>query len=384
MRRGISLLTLLVSCLAVAGCSFDGLNQFALPGTAGRGDGAYTVYLQMRNVTGVEQNSRVLVRDANVGTVTGLRVQGDHALVTVSLNRDVVLPANTTATVGQTTVLGSKHIDLAPTPDQPPTGRLSDGATIPMSRTAGFPETEDVLASLSMLLNGGGLAQIRTISSELNATLSGRTGDTRALLNQLDTFVGGLNTQKADIVRAIAGLDRLSVALNAQRDVLGQGIERVEPALRVVNDNRDQLVQTLTALGHFGDVATKVVHASHDDLVANLANLEPTLRELADAGKALPDSLLLAGTVPFPLTTFRNAVRGDFANIRVTADLTLDTLDRGFLSGSPLQGSLSGLQGLLTQTPGLSKNPGQVPATAGPVDPLRLPFIGLQPKEGGR
>jgi phospholipid/cholesterol/gamma-HCH transport system substrate-binding protein len=126
------------------------------------------------------------------------------------------------------------------------------------------------------------------------------------------------------------------------------------------------------------------VHASHDDLVANLANLEPTLRELADAGKALPDSLLLAGTVPFPLTTFRNAVRGDFANIRVTADLTLDTLDRGFLSGSPLQGSLSGLQGLLTQTPGLSKNPGQVPATAGPVDPLRLPFIGLQPKEGGR
>ncbi|HEX4249823.1 MAG TPA: MlaD family protein, partial [Pseudonocardia sp.] len=125
-RYRVALAGLLVG-LSVSGCAFDGLNQLALPGTQGRGDGAYTVRIQLRDVTGVDPNSPVMVRDTDVGTVTGVRVEGNHALVTTSLNRDVELPANTTATVGQTTVLGSKHIELAPTSGQPPTGRLADG-----------------------------------------------------------------------------------------------------------------------------------------------------------------------------------------------------------------------------------------------------------------
>lgn len=391
------LLGLLVG-LSVSGCAFDGLNQFALPGTQGRGEGAYTVRIQLRDVTGVEPNSPVMVRDDDIGTVTGLRVEGDHALVTASLNRDVELPANTTATVGQTTVLGSKHIELAPTRGQPPAGRLADGDTIPLARSGSYPQTEDVLASLSLLLNGGGLAQVRTITTELDATLSGRTGDVRGLLDQLNTFVGGLDSQKADIVAAIDGLDRLSTRLNNQRDTLGKAIDQLDPALRTLNDNRDELVHTLNALGRFGDVADTVVRDSHDDLVANLDNLEPTLRALADAGRALPDSLEIAGTVPFPLRTFRNAVRGDFANIRVTADLQLDTLDRGFLSGTPLQGSLSALQGVLARTVGAAGSgggPGGGPAVSGglpgstglPRDPLTLPLreaAGTDQGRGGR
>jgi len=389
-RYRAALLGLLVG-LSVSGCAFDGLNQFALPGTQGRGEGAYTVRIQLRDVTGVEPNSPVMVRDDDIGTVTGLRVEGDHALVTASLNRDVELPANTTATVGQTTVLGSKHIELAPTPGQPPSGRLADGDTIPLARSGSYPQTEDVLASLSLLLNGGGLAQVRTITTELDATLSGRTGDVRGLLDQLNTFVGGLDAQKADIVAAIEGLDRLSTRLNNQRDTLGKAIDQLDPALRTLNDNRDELVHTLNALGRFGDVADQVVRDSHDDLVANLDNLEPTLRALADAGRSLPDSLEIAGTVPFPLRTFRNAVRGDFANIRVTADLQLDTLDRGFLSGTPLQGSLSALQGVLARTVGAGGSGGGPAASGGlpgstglPRDPLTLPLQGAAGTDQGR
>jgi len=389
-RYRAALLGLLVG-LSVSGCAFDGLNQFALPGTQGRGEGAYTVRIQLRDVTGVEPNSPVMVRDDDIGTVTGLRVEGDHALVTASLNRDVELPANTTATVGQTTVLGSKHIELAPTPGQPPSGRLADGDTIPLARSGSYPQTEDVLASLSLLLNGGGLAQVRTITTELDATLSGRTGDVRGLLDQLNTFVGGLDAQKADIVAAIDGLDRLSTRLNNQRDTLGKAIDQLDPALRTLNDNRDELVHTLNALGRFGDVADQVVRDSHDDLVANLDNLEPTLRALADAGRSLPDSLEIAGTVPFPLRTFRNAVRGDFANIRVTADLQLDTLDRGFLSGTPLQGSLSALQGVLARTVGAGGSGGGPAASGGlpgstglPRDPLTLPLQGAAGTDQGR
>ena len=68
----------------------------------------------MPNVTNIQPNSRVRVGDVTVGNVTKVELQGWHALVTMRLNGDVVLPANATAKVGQTSLLGSLHIELAP------------------------------------------------------------------------------------------------------------------------------------------------------------------------------------------------------------------------------------------------------------------------------
>ena len=60
----------------------------------------------MPDVDNIEPNSRVRVGDVNVGNVTKIERQGWHALVTMALNGDVELPANATAKVGQTSLLG--------------------------------------------------------------------------------------------------------------------------------------------------------------------------------------------------------------------------------------------------------------------------------------
>ena len=46
-----------------------------------------------------------------------------------------------------------------------------------ISRTGATPEVEEVLGALSLLLNGGGLEQIKTIIHELDQALSGHTGE---------------------------------------------------------------------------------------------------------------------------------------------------------------------------------------------------------------
>ena len=51
------------------------------------------------------------------GTVTKIEREGWHALVTMRLNSDVDVPANATIKLGQTSLLGSLHIELAPPPD---------------------------------------------------------------------------------------------------------------------------------------------------------------------------------------------------------------------------------------------------------------------------
>ena len=71
-------------------------------------------------------------------------------------------------------------------------------------------EVEEVLGALSLLLNGGGLAQLQTINRELGEALEGRESAIKATLDELDTFIGGLDQQKEEINRALDSADALA------------------------------------------------------------------------------------------------------------------------------------------------------------------------------
>ena len=109
--RGCALVVLIG---VLSGCEWQGVNSLPLPGTSGHGPGAFTIQAQLPDVDNIERNSRVRVGDVTVGNVEKIERQGWHALLTMTINGDVDLPANATAKVGQTSLLGSKHIELAP------------------------------------------------------------------------------------------------------------------------------------------------------------------------------------------------------------------------------------------------------------------------------
>ena len=125
MRRTVAAALCIACIAAVPACEWRGLNSFRLPGTAGGGPGAYTIQAQMPDVVTIQQNTRVRVNDVNVGNVTKIEVQDWHALVTMRINGDIRLPANSTAKLGQTSLLGSMHIELAPPKDEAPVGELN-------------------------------------------------------------------------------------------------------------------------------------------------------------------------------------------------------------------------------------------------------------------
>lgn len=342
MTRKILLLVVLI--LILTSCGWRGVNSLPLPGTAGRGEGAYEVHIDMPNVSTIERNSRVRVADSTVGSVTDIALQNGHAVVTVTLDPGVELPANATAKVGQTSLLGSTHIELAAPVSEAAEGRLEEGDTIPLERAGAYPTTEETLSSVSLVLSGGGLAQIGDISSTLDDALTGRQDAVRGILNQLDAILTGLDKQKEDIVRAMEGLDRLSFEVAQQNTVLSTAVDGVAPALVVLDDRKADLTAALSSLGTLGDSATRIVRSSGDDLDANLRDLRPVLKSLADSGSSLTESSRYLLTYPFPIDTYENAVRGDYANGDVTIDLQLDTLDNALLLGTPWQGASSGLE----------------------------------------
>lgn len=368
MRRPL-LVALLIGCLAmIPGCQWRGLNSLALPGTEGGGDGSYTITAQLPDVVVIQQNTRVRVADVNVGNVTKIEVQDWHALATMRINGDVHLPANSTAKVGQTSLLGSMHIELAPPADEPAQGQLHDGSLIPLSRAATYPTTEQTLASVSILLNGGGLGQLQEINQTFATALAGREGDMRSLLTQLDTFIAQLNAQTDDIITATEHLNSLAGTFAANDKTVDKALTTIPQALAVLADSRTKLADAIDSLGKFSAVANSTVAQSKEALIDNLRNLAPVFRELANAGPSLTRGLDFLSTYPWVKSTLANWFRGDFANITLVLDLTLSRLDSSIFTGTRWEGDLTELEMQWGRTIG------QMPSPYTGGNPLIAPY----------
>jgi phospholipid/cholesterol/gamma-HCH transport system substrate-binding protein len=364
----------LVLALALAGCGRGGLNSLPLPGVQGAGQGGFTVKAQMPDVDNLKQNSRVRVGDVNVGTVTGIDRQDWHALVTMRLNGDVELPANATAKLGQTSLLGSLHIELAPPTDAAPEGKLHDGSLIPLASSGKYPSTEQTLAAIALLLNGGGIGNIQDITDALSIAFTGREGDLRSLIEQLDKAIGYLNDQKDDIIAATKSLNNLVGQFAAQKPVVDKALKTIPDALAVLRDQRENISEALAQLGKFSALAADSVNQTKDSLVQELKDVGPVLESLANAGPALTRALSFLPTFPFPKETLTNWLRGDYANLTLIVDLTLSRIDAGFFTGTRWECDLTWLELQWGRTIGQMPSP----CTAGnqytPGNPLIAPY----------
>jgi phospholipid/cholesterol/gamma-HCH transport system substrate-binding protein len=320
--------------LTGTGCAFHGLNSLPLPGAVGRGPDADTYHVELANVITMESNSPVMIDDVVVGSVGPMTVKDWHADVQISVKHDLVIPANVEASIGQTSLLGSMHLELNPPLGQPGVGRLRPGATIPLSRSSTYPSTEQTLSSLSLIINGGGLSQIGEIIHNFSAALAGRGGAVRDLINRFDTFVGTLDQQRDNIVASIQALDQLGGTFAAQHDVITQALRKVPPALDVLIKERPRLTAALDGLRKFSNTATGLINDTQADLVRNLKNLEPTVKGLAEVGPEIDTALAALSVFPFTQNFVDRAVRGDYFNLHVILDLTIPKLKSGLFLGT--------------------------------------------------
>ncbi|TDD39753.1 MCE family protein [Actinomadura sp. KC06] len=331
--------------VALSGCSFNGVESIPLPGGPDLGSNPKTVKIEFANVLDLVPQSAVKVNDVSVGKVDKIDLAGGaatggqsgwHAVVTVKVRGDVRLPDNAVATIGQTSLLGEKFVQIEPPKGEAPAGELASGDLIPLNRTTQGTEIEEVLSAMSLLLNGGGLEQVSTISHELQAAMRGREPTIRSVLHRVNTFAGTLDRNRAAITRALDSIDRLTGKLSAERKTIQDTIDETGPAISVLDRNRADLTRMLVALNKLSRTTTYVINQSKADLLANLQDLDKILRNLNKAGSDLPKSLESLITFPFP-ATFGNTIEGDYGNVRLTLDLDFESIAQNLLGGTDLE-----------------------------------------------
>ena len=329
------LTALAAGILLLSGCGFRGAYSLDLPGGADTGDDPYTVRVEFLDVLDLVPQSGVRVADVPVGRVESIELGEDWtAVVTLSVNGDVELPANAVAAIQQSSLLGEKYVELAPPGNEEPTGRLGDDSRITLDRTNRNVEVEELLGALSLVLNGGGLAQLQTINRELGEALEGRESEIKDTLSQLDTFIGGLDAQKQEISRALDSANALAATLAGRTATIENALDTIGPGLDVINEQRNLLMSMLDSLARLGEVGTRVIDRSAANTVEDLRLLQPVLSQLAAAGPDLAGSLELLLTYPFPDSSlsalnYREAQSGGvalFTNMTATLDLDLTNI----------------------------------------------------------
>jgi phospholipid/cholesterol/gamma-HCH transport system substrate-binding protein len=326
VRRRFQLVALVVTAvLVLSSCKFDGAYDLPLPGDPVDADHGFRVTAEFEDILNIVPKSPVMVDDVTVGEVTDVERVGWHAKVTLLVRNDVVLPDNAIAEIRQVSLLGEKYVALEPPAEGGSQGRLGDGDNIPLTRTGRNPEVEEVLGALSFLLSGGGVAQLGTITQELNKAMEGRQENLRHLLGSLTDVVGTLDDQKADILRAMQSVSDLTGTLNQEKRTVTGALDVAGPAVKVLADQHDELIAMLSALDRLGSVGTRVINASKDDLLSSLADLKPVLSRLRQAGDKLAPGLNLIVSFPFPKEA-SEIVRGDYANTSIRADINLENV----------------------------------------------------------
>ncbi len=314
---------LVAGVLLLTACEFDGAYDLPLPGGPVDADDAITVTAEFEDILNIVPKSPVMVDDVTVGEVTEVERVGWHAKITMIVRKDVDLPDNATAEIRQVSLLGEKYVALEPPAEGASDERLGDGDKIALSSTGRNPEVEEVLGALSFLLSGGGVAQLGTITEELNNAMDGRQESLRHLLRSLTDVVGTLDDQKSDIIRAMESVNNLTATLNREKQTVSDALDVAGPAIKVLADQHDELIAMLSALDRLGVVGTRVISASKDDLLKSLAHLKPVLSQLRAAGDKLAPGLNLLISFPFPKEA-SEIVRGDYANTSIRADINLE------------------------------------------------------------
>ena len=342
-RRTWQALVLLVAALVLSSCGWRGISNVAIPGGPGSGSGSFTVYVQVPDTLAINGNSKVMVADVAVGSIRNIQLRNWVATLTLQLGKGTKLPKNALAKIGQTSLLGSQHVELL-SPPNPSPELLKDGDTIPLKNSSSYPSTEQTLASLSLILRGGGIPNLEVLQNEVFNIFNGRGDQIRAFLGKLDTFTARLNEQRDDITHAIDSTNRLLVYVGGRADVLDRVLTDIPPLIKHFADTKQLLINATDSVGRLSAAADQYLSEARGPLHTDLQELQCPLRELGRASPYLIGALKLILTQPFDIDTVPKMFRGDYVNVSLTLDVTYSAIDNAFLTGTGLSGALRALE----------------------------------------
>ncbi len=290
-RRAAVATVAVASTALVSGCGMT-LDTVPLPKPGVSGD-SYSLHAMFQNALNLPQQAKVRVGGSDVGVVTKITTSNFQANVDMDIRKDIELPEGTTAELRQATPLGDVFVAMTMPEKKAGENVLQDGDTIPIERTSAGASVEQLLLSVTALINGGAINQIARITTELDSMVSGKGPLLSHLIVELTNVVGSLNNNTGTIDSVLKEFDSTLATLNQRRTELGQLADSLPPMVSTIAENNQNIAGLLqkvstasAALGDYSrtsDTQLSGLLDSTDKLMTGLSQAKDTLGPALDA-----------------------------------------------------------------------------------------------------
>ena len=347
----------LAGLVVVTGCG-PTMADLPLPGNGVRGD-TMQVKVRFDEALNLAQGAQVKVNGVCEGKVRSVTTKDFKAIATLEVRTSAHVRQDASARLRYTTPLGELFVDVTNPADGP---LVKDGGTLDPKRATTAPTVEDALSSASLLVNGGGLNQLRTVTDQLNAALGGREDTVRELLVRANTFLDGADATTGDIDRALRALAAVSRVANQNRATIRAALRDLRPAAHVLRENTPDFTALLARLAEFSGTANELVGKTRAQILQMVREVSPVLQEFLDNSALLGPSL---EALVHASRTLDDVVPGDYVSLKLGIDFS--GVKPPSLLGPGGGGNIGG--GLLGELSGAMP---QSAATAGSSSPISL------------
>jgi virulence factor Mce-like protein len=235
MRRVIALGVL--TALALAGAAVVVRQEFFSP---------KTITARFTSATAIYPGDQVEVSGVKVGTVSAIRPDGDHVVMTLRVDHGVPLPADVRAVIVAQNLVSARYVQLAPAyRSSGPT--MPDGGAIPLDRTAvpvEWDEVKDQLMRLATDLGPNGNISTTSVGHFIDSAADAMAGNgdkLRRMLTELSGVGRILANGSGNIVEIIKNLQTFVAALRDSGTQIVEFEGRLATLTSVVDDSKSNL-----------------------------------------------------------------------------------------------------------------------------------------------
>ncbi len=226
-----------------------------------------TVYTVFPDVSGLTTGFPVSWNGIDVGSITSVRLVKRGVRVGMTLDHDVTIPADVTATVDIANNLGEQQVELtAPSTPGRPDPPLRNGSRVaagPNSTPADIGNVLNLATRLTRAIPTGSLNQL---VNELYTALAGRAADMRTIVDAGQVYADEALQYEAAFKALLANSPPVLDAINSQGSELRQALVNTAALLQVLSSKRYQLVNLLNAGSQAASAAGSLFASQGPDL----------------------------------------------------------------------------------------------------------------------
>lgn len=289
------------------------------------GQPAKGYFANFTNASGLQPGDTVRIAGVEVGKVSAVTLQGNHAQVSFSVDDSQHLTTTTQATIHFENLLGQRFLAILPgtRPGRP----LKTGGVIPLSRTTPAIDLTAVFDGFQPLFSALSPNEVNQLAGSIIAIFQGESGTVSDIVQQTAALTNNLADRQEVIDALLNSLSSLLNTVGVHDTQLGQLIGNFDSLMQGLAGSRVQIGSAIDNLASAESTTSNLINEAQPSLNEDIQTLSRAVQSLSANQKGLDGVLTgfpgLLGTLA-KIQSTGNWVNVYLCNLTINVHGTLD------------------------------------------------------------